>query len=95
VYRWLSCLDLTHGDWLVQASRRRPSSRKPSIFLAATATSRGGQLVVECATVCFRSQEDFGPNAGLEADDQTETGGDPDAFFSKFPRKREYPLNLF
>src|SRR6266436_4513191 len=25
---------------------------------------RGGQLVVEYATVCFRSQEDFGPTLG-------------------------------
>ena len=26
---------------------------------------RGGQLVVEYATVCFRSQEDFGPFVGV------------------------------
>jgi hypothetical protein len=40
-----------------------PSSRHSERDLPLLPSYRGGQLVVEYATVCFRSQEDFGPFA--------------------------------
>jgi hypothetical protein len=43
------------------ASARAPSPRDSERDLPLPSGYRMGQLVVEYATVCFRSQEDFGP----------------------------------
>ena len=43
------------------ADRVRLSPRDSERDLPLPPSYRGGQLVVEYATVCFRSQEDFGP----------------------------------
>jgi hypothetical protein len=42
------------------------SSRDSKRDLPLPPRYRGGQLVVEYATVCFRSQEDFGPIPAIE-----------------------------
>src|SRR5271165_815421 len=56
------------ADWHAHCRRRPgsclptpPSSRDSERDLPLPPSYRGGQLVVEYATVCFRSQEDFGP----------------------------------
>jgi hypothetical protein len=43
------------------ADRVLLSPRDSELIIPLPRAYRGGQLVVEYATVCFRSQEDFGP----------------------------------
>ena len=45
---------------------------------------RGGQLVVEYATVCFRSQEDFGPVGPMEFSASHYTAQDLDSAYHTY-----------